>query len=359
MQLADLEYAYIAAELNERLSGARVGKAYQITESLFKLQFTGKSGKHTLVVQLPDYLTLTARDIPSPQQPSNFVMALRKRIENAVVEGVSQPDAERIIVISLDCKGQKCRLVLEMFSSGNIIFCVGDEIDLVYRRESWRGRELRKGVKYVPPPSKVPPLAARGSQLSLNGKATLISGIMSVVALAPKYLEEALSRAGIDPKSREEPSPEQKERLLSAIREVCTEKRYLAYMEGNEVRDCSVCALSKYAGLAQKEFSSVCELVDYACIPSLEAKQDSVSIRKKEVAEQVMRARLAELEAEAVQCRQAGDWIYAHYEDVGRMLDTASKMHRQHKSDDEISSELSKIFPGARFKGGKIILETS
>ncbi|MEM0437683.1 MAG: NFACT family protein [Candidatus Micrarchaeia archaeon] len=357
MQLADLEYTYIAGELDAKLSGARVGKAYQITESLFKIQFSGKDGKHTLVVQLPDYLTLTSRDIPSPQQPSSFIMALRKRIENAVVEGVSQPGAERIIVISLDCKGQKCRLILEMFSNGNIIFCVGDDIDLIYRRESWRDRELRKGVRYVPPPSKVPPLEATAGMLSLNGKATLISGIMSVVALAPKYLEEAMVRAGIPPKSKDEPSASEKERLMMAVREVCTEQKYVAYLEGGAVKDYAVCTLSRYSGLEQKLFGSVCGLVDYAYEPQLAAaRQDGESLKKKEAAEQAMRSRLTELEAEAVQCKQAGDWIYSRYSEVERALGIAAKMHRQNKSDEEISQEVAKVLPGARFKDGRIIV---
>ncbi len=355
MQVADLEYRYAVDELNSLLGGGRVSKAYQITSALFKIVFASREGKHTLIFQLPDYATLTKRDIPSPQQPSNFTMALRKRVENAIVTGVEQPGFERIIIFNLDVKGDECRLIIELFSNGNIIFC-GHEgmIDLIYRSESWRERELRKGVSYKLPPSKISPLNMDESMAGLNGKKTLMAGLLSVISLSPKYLEEALVRAGVDPKSKEEPSAEERVRIVEAVRAVCSEGRFYVYKKEGTNVDYSVCALSKYGeGYEREEFTSVLEMIDAFYEPVLHTAEDVVDV-KGEVALQKMKERLAELEGEASFYKGAGDWIYERYAEIEALVASIRQWKKEGRSNEEINMMVSQINPTASFVNGAL-----
>ncbi|MCX8199966.1 MAG: NFACT family protein [Candidatus Micrarchaeota archaeon] len=368
MQLADLEYFYVAKEMNGRFMGSRIGKIYQVTGRLFKIQVSNDDGKFTLIIQLPDYLTSTKRDIPSPERPSNFIMALRKRLANGIIESIEQPGFERIIIFNISSHGKHYRLVVELFSHGNIILCDSarnNAIDVIYRKESWRDRELKRGVPYVLPPSKLSPFLIEPRHISLNGKKTLMAGILSQVSVAPKYLEEAFVRAGIDPHIGRELHPEDRERLLYMIKGVCAEGNYYTYSKDGKIVDYSVAHLTKYesGGYEKARYKSVLEMIDAAYEPVLSeeeevgaAKGEDEKGRHREAAMAKMKERLAALEAEELRARASAMHIHKDYHKVEHMIGLVRQMRKQGKSEREISKALSQIDKDAQYKNGMIIL---
>jgi predicted ribosome quality control (RQC) complex YloA/Tae2 family protein len=369
MQLADLEYFYVGKEMNGRFKGSRIGKIYQVTKKLFKFQVSNEDGKFTILIQLPDYITFTKRDVPAPEQPSNFIMALRKRLTNGIIEGIEQPRFERIIIINIRAQGRPYKLVIELFSNGNILLCdpdKGDAIDVLYRKESWRDRELGRGERYRLPPSKLSPFTAELKHISLNGKRTLMAGILSQISVAPKYLEEAFVRAGVDPKAVVEPHPEEKERLFYMIKGVCAEGNYYSYSKDGKIVDYAVAHLTKYEGqdYERKEYDSVLEMIDAVYVPSLanvEEEENRLEKRRDERAQQEfavgkMKERLHELDSEERTTRASAAHMYKNYQRIEQLILLARGMRKQGKSEQEISKAISHIERDAYFKNGMIVL---
>ncbi|MEM3364622.1 MAG: NFACT family protein [Candidatus Micrarchaeia archaeon] len=366
MQLADLEYFYIAKEMSGRFMGSRIGKIYQVTSRLFKVQVSNEDGKFTLLIQLPDYITSTKREIPSPEQPSNFIMALRKRLTNGVIDNIEQPGFERILIFSITSHGKHYKLVIELFSNGNIILCDADHnnvIDVIYRRESWRGRELRKGVPYLFPPSKTSPFSIEPRHITLHGKKTLMAGILSQVAVAPKYLEEAFVRAGIDPRSEREPNAEDKERLLYMIKGVCAEGNYYIYKKDGKLVDYSVAHLTKYESSEYEKikFKSVLEMVDTIYEPALSEDDTDAGAAETEehrkLALAKVKERLAGLETKERNARASAAYIHRNYHNIDQMIHLVRQLKKQGRSEHEISKALSHIEKNARYKDGMIIIK--
>ena len=369
MQLADLEYFYIAKEMNGRFKGSRIGKIYQVTKKVFKMQVSNEDGKFTILIQLPDYITYTRRDVPSPESPSNFIMALRKRLTNGVIESIEQPGFERILIFNISAHGHTYMLVIELFSNGNILLCDagrGNAIDVLYRKESWRDRELKRGERYILPPSKKSPFDIELYDIGLHGKKTLMAGILSKVSIAPKYLEEAFARAHIDPRSEHELSGEEKERLLYMIKGVCAEGNYYVYKKDGNIVDYAVSHLTKYSGegFEREEYDSVLEMIDAVYSPALtdeadaEREAESKEARAhREYALSQMKARMQELEKEERRARAAAGHIYKSHHKIEQLISLVRSMKKQGKSEQEISKAVSRIDPSASFRNGMIILK--
>gem|GEM_PF-3283595 len=86
---------------------------------------------------------------PSPG-PDSFCMLLRKLFSNRWLEGIEQVNGDRIIRLRFRETGL-C-LVAELFGRGNLVVTDSAGIiqhALVFR--SWRSRDIRKGLAYVPP----------------------------------------------------------------------------------------------------------------------------------------------------------------------------------------------------------------
>lgn len=368
MQLADLEYFYVAKEMNGRFKGSRIGKIYQATKKLFKMQVSNEDGKFTLLFQLPEYATFTKRNVPAPERPSNFIMALRKRLTNGVIESIEQPRFERILVINITSHGKQYKLVIELFSNGNILLCDpnrDDVIEVLYRKESWKDRELRRGEKYRLPPSKLSPFAAQLHDVGTHGKKTLMSGILSKISIAPKYLEEAFVRAGIDPRIGHDLNLEDKERLLYMIKGVCAEGNYYTYEKDGRIVDYAVSHLTKYEGqdYEKKEYDSVLEMIDAAFEPRLTDDEEGVIIRKEEEGHAhrerailKMGERLRELDAEERQARAAAAHIYRNYQKVEQLINMVRGLKKQGKKEEEICRVVSHMERNASYRSGMLVL---
>jgi predicted ribosome quality control (RQC) complex YloA/Tae2 family protein len=289
-------------------------------------------------------------------------MALRKRIVGGLVEDVYQHGFERIIFINIRNHGIMYKMVIELFSNGNIILCNQQGIiEVVYRSEEWKDRKVARGIEYKMPPSKISPYYISVEHISLNGKKTIFAGILSKVSIAPKYLEEAFSRAGISPKINVELPEEDRLKLISKIHEVCNEGRYYAYKKDDKIVDYSVCLLSKYAGFDVVEFGSICELVDTVYEPVLAStgKEEGVIADKEKAVMEEMKKRLSELIVKADEFRLYGDLIYSNYALLEQLVNEIKLRKKEGMDEEQINKLLSEIYQGARFDRKRNVLVVS
>ena len=132
MALDGIVISNITAELQEKLTGARISKIAQPEADELMLTLKGPSGQYRLLLSagasLP-LIYLTGTNKPSPMTAPNFCMLLRKHIGNGKITCIWQPGLERIIhfeIEHLNEMGDRCQkdLVLELMGKhSNIIFC--------------------------------------------------------------------------------------------------------------------------------------------------------------------------------------------------------------------------------------------
>lgn len=88
---------------------AKINKIYQIsnTELFFQLRAEGK--KQNLLISchsIFNRINITTRDYPTPEEPSNFVMFLRKHLDGATIFDVTQNEYDRYLLFSLATRNE-------------------------------------------------------------------------------------------------------------------------------------------------------------------------------------------------------------------------------------------------------------
>lgn len=132
MAFDGITIANIVHDLNNTILGGRLYKIAEPENDELLLTIKANSGQYRLVLSANASLPLaymTKDNKPSPQLAPNFVMFLRKHINNGRIISITQPAFERIIDIEiehLDELGDLCRkhLITEfMGKHSNIILC--------------------------------------------------------------------------------------------------------------------------------------------------------------------------------------------------------------------------------------------
>ncbi|MEG0402886.1 Rqc2 family fibronectin-binding protein [Anaerorhabdus sp.] len=77
---------------------AKINKIYQVSNSEILFQLKCQSGRKNLIISchtIYNRLNLTERSYPTPEEPSSFVMLLRKHLEGALIQSVEQGGLDR------------------------------------------------------------------------------------------------------------------------------------------------------------------------------------------------------------------------------------------------------------------------
>jgi len=82
----------------------RIQKIYQISDTEILFQVHGSHGKQQLIVSchsVYNRILYTRRSYPTPAEPSNFVMVLRKHLEGGIMETIEQAGLDRWCTITI------------------------------------------------------------------------------------------------------------------------------------------------------------------------------------------------------------------------------------------------------------------
>ncbi len=207
----------MAGELASRLEGGRITKIYQPVNNEIVLLVRAKGENHRLLVSAhPNYarVQITKETAENPAEPPMFCMVLRKHLEGAVIEKISQAGIDRIIII--EAKGRNelgdlsyKRLIVEIMGKHSNIILVDKEkgtiIDSIKHVSPAvnRYRAVLPGHEYIPPPpqDKMDPFLA-GEEDVLR-KIDFNSGkldkqlVANFSGISPLFAKEVLHQAGI------------------------------------------------------------------------------------------------------------------------------------------------------------------
>ena len=242
----------------------------------------------------------------NPENPTSFCMLLRKYLEGKIIESIEQAGFERILKIST----RNAELIIEMFSSGNIILCSSGEIVMPMRREEWKEREIKPKVMYKGPPETPGPF----SPSLFSSDKEIVKALATDMGLSGVYAEEVCSRALVE-KSKKcaELSDDERRRIEESIEGILSERLVPAIIFENAKKiDVVPFELKIYQDFEKKQFESFSEALDEYF--KEEKKVESNEALEKIRAEQAHS--LAKWEDEEQEARENANLILGNYSEV-------------------------------------------
>ncbi|RHR32345.1 fibronectin/fibrinogen-binding protein [Clostridium sp. AF19-22AC] len=279
--------ACLVHELKEQLLNSRIAKIAQPETDELLLTLKSSSGQKRLCISASASLPLiylTDSNKPSPMTAPNFCMLLRKHISNGRIVDIYQPKLERIIhftIEHLDELGDLCRkdLVVEIMGKhSNIIFCTEDGmvIDSIKHVSAQMSsvREVLPSREYFIPDTmeKSDPLSVEEPDFIrlLTEKPMPLSKAIytSFTGVSPVVAEEVCSLSGVDssvtPKELSEDILKHVYNQFNIFFLAVKENQFspAIYYDGKEPKEFSALTLTHFGGYAQREFSSISEVLE-------------------------------------------------------------------------------------------------
>lgn len=346
-ELTNLDVAFLIQELLP-LVGARIEKAYQISQNEFIFRFKGGENKEKkdVVVLLPYAVMLTersAREAGTEPQQTNLILFLRKYLENKVLISIEQMNFDRIIVFNFE----ESKVIIELFRKGNLILTdTNGKILALQRVENATNRITKAGANYVAPElSKVEPTIDEIRRVMENDwkDEKVVVVITRNVNFPALYLNELLTARGIDPKKRfDELTVKEKERISSEmhefVKELTEDMKVILRPDGSYV------LTDQDPKLDDKQFHSLSALLAELHASS---KKDAKRVASGSATEKArnklkhQEGRHLQLLKEAEEEKMKGEWIKSHAHEVEDIIGEYKKI-KNNGNKDELNAFLKK-----------------
>ena len=272
--LSGLEISKLVSEFTS-LEGAYIEKFYELQKNSFRLRMK-KNTQINIECDIPDRIYITSY-ITQSESATNFAIAVRKHISGLRVNKIYQLNNDRIVVFNLKGKETEKNLIFELFGRGNVIITdTSMKILLCYDVHDFKDRQIRPGKEYISPANsfvssieefaRIFPKCKKefieNAETSRSQK--LIVFLIKYLNFGPIYIEDALLRAGINPKQDIQQAIDDT-KILSALSQEFNNLNpiYTIYFNEGQIEDYSILKLKKYKGFEEKEFLVFNELMDY------------------------------------------------------------------------------------------------
>ncbi len=348
----DMSSFDIMAVVSELKGDMRIKKIYQPTPAQLRVLLRYRDGEvKNLIVEVGKKIYLSDYAMPSPRQPSNFAMTLRKHLGNAVVTGVRQVGFDRIVELTVETGEGEFKLVFELFGEGNSLLIDSEGIiRAVMKRRRFKHRELIGKNVYEYPPQRTNPFEIDARELKeiVDGYGSLVKALAGPLGLGGQYGEEICLRSGVD-KNVTNLSLDDADKVISTLGELkkgAFNPSPVIVFDGAEPVDVTPVRLQSYEGRVVKEFPSFSAALDEFftervmddAMEKVESKYreglTSINMRLQEQARAIRR-----FNQNILRGKQIGDIIYANFSDVETLIDTVSKA-RKNMSVGEIKKQL-------------------
>jgi len=367
-ELSSFDIAVLSRELDTTLKGFRISNIYQLNEKTLLLNLRRLGGQRIdLLVEAGVEVHTTLYVFKKPPKPPDFCMALRKYLRGGWVKAIRQHDFERIIEFIVESRDGEYRLVIELFSDGNIIL-VNPEGKilhaLVYKR--MKDRKIVRGeiFKYPPLRGKDPSKILREDLEKIReiGRISVVKSIVRILGIGGKYAEEILARAGIN---KDKPSLELRDEELDSIYEslqgLLSEiksgnwKPTVFIDEDGEWADVAPVEMRKYSGLKRIYFDTFNQALDeFYTKKIIEGKASGVEEEiKRQISklERILADQKNTLQKSLKQAeiyRKIGETIYLHLNEIQFLLQRIMDEKRSGRDWREITEKILKEKAEAR-----------
>lgn len=334
-QLSSFDIYVIASELQE-LKGSYIEKIYQLTRNdfLIKIKNIKNKKKQSIYIRNGNFLCLTQKEIETPEKPTTFAMTLRKYLLNGIIKEISQYEFDRIIIFKIEKKEGLYSLIIEFFSSGNIILVDPDgKIIIPLISQTWAHRSIKGREEYIPPPTQTNPFKLSNEdffKLLKESSSDIVRTLAINVNLSGLIAEEICLRAKIDKKLKiKEIDNKIISKLfdtVSSFLQIFKEKKFnpIIVKKDNEIADILPIKLDIYKNFEFEEIKSlVIGLENFIGKATSEIKRDSITeeligkLNRKLIQQELT---IKNFEKEIEQKKIEGDLIYLNYQEIEKLL---------------------------------------
>ena len=288
--------------LQDKIIGARIEKAYQIEKKYLIIRLRNNSQNLELLISTDPQgarINLTEIDFDFPSYPPDFCMMLRKYLKNSYIQEIIQPEFERMIRINIEKRGKEYSLIAELMGKySNVILLDDNEVvlDAMKRITEKQNseRQLYPGIKYQKPPAqdKLNPLDLKNKEefrqiIEENFSQAAFRAVMyNFRGIGPYSAREIVYRAGIDPaENYNNLSDSNKNAIAESMLNLFSQFRKENYnpvlaVKDNEVDYISAFILKHRNPEDLKEFDDIDQMMDYYFKEFLKDKELKRSIRE-------------------------------------------------------------------------------
>ena len=346
MYVDSVTLAAVADELNQKLVEGRVQDVVQTSGLAYGMEIYAGHTRHYLILSAESRSARVHLSGQKPrrgvEQPNTLGLLLRKYVEGARLEAVTQPPWERILHFDFSGPEGETRLIAEIMDQrSNLILTLEGEIMDSAKRigpEETRYRVILPRHPYVPPPpqEKTAPdrvsAAMIGDFLRQSGDETAWRALVEHIAgVSPLLAREAVFRAGDDSESPafDLSGPILFKEFSALIGEVTARRWSPCVVSSRKGDGCAAFAAYEIRHLGEPQpAESISQAMEqYFAAPAATSPYDS---GKKTVGKQIEGARkriarkLAALEREAAHAaeietlRKQGELLLAYGPSLGR-----------------------------------------
>lgn len=344
--LCSLELPALMKELKS-LEGFRINRFYDAGNGRFFFKLRKGEEKVNVQCILPYTLNITEYLLQN-SEPTGFATAVRKRIEDTVIESIDQLNNDRIVIMSLRKGDSKSIVIIELFGRGNLI--IADDvlrITLAHMSHDFKDRSIRIGATYKTPsgvPLDVLDLSRvhaeiKKVQQSVEKDADVMSALMRSVSIGKLYLEEVLARAGIAPDTKIGTIDSSGFNLITQhvdgiINECTNAQQPTLYANGDVLMDFSLCSIKKYAEFSAQKVSSFQNLLDTFYNQQLPSEvQKSHEVQELEKSLEKQRSLISQLETESAECAARAGLIMRNLQSINIIIDFLRQNRHATKED--------------------------
>jgi predicted ribosome quality control (RQC) complex YloA/Tae2 family protein len=324
--MSNVDVAAVVEELQEKLVGGFVGKAYQLAPDRVVISFQSPGqGKFDLLLEAGRRIHLTEKPREAPKMPPQFPTMLRSRLSGGRVVEVRQHGFDRVAEIVIDRGDDQYVLIAEIFPKGNVLLLDDyGRIILPLRPLAFRDRKLLAGEKYLYREDQLDPRTVSRNDLAFllaESESELVRTLVRGLNMGGTYAEEVCLRAGLN---KTEPAHSLSGDEIDRVHRALGEVFGLAQMDphfvldGDEVVDVVPAPLEVYGDLERREFESFSKALDeYFFAEEAEGPKPKTALeRRKDMQERsIQEFRDKEREFAAL-----GEKIYERYGEVESIL---------------------------------------
>ncbi len=326
--MSNVDVAAMVAELQQRLVGGFVGKAYQqSSDTIWLTVQSPQEGRLDLLMEAGKRMHLTKKERKASKTPPQFPTMLRSHLSGGRIADIRQFDMDRLVEISVERGGGIEHLVIELFPKGSMVLLNGEgKILSMLKKMIYRGRKMAAGEEYLYHQGQLDPREVSRQDLSglfATSEQDLVRTLVRCMNMGGTYGEEVCLRAGV-PKNK--PAAELDTPEIDSVHQALNEvfvprvmEPHIVFRDGEPV-DVLPAPLQVYEGLEKKLFPTFSDALDEFFVEKEAApKQDPMDRR----IELQLRA-IQEFAAKERTFVSQGEMIYQRYGEVESVLNLIS-----------------------------------
>jgi predicted ribosome quality control (RQC) complex YloA/Tae2 family protein len=202
-EMSSLDIAAVTLEVASLIKGKYLDNVYQTDDKTFLFKF--RPGDFSLMVEVGRRIHLTKYRVQTPRQPSQFCMALRKRLRGGHLTDIRQHEFERTVIFDIETWESVWQLIVEFFRRGNLIVVdKSGKISLALSYVRMRDRNVVKDEPFrYAPSSGLNPLTISREHMSLvreHGSVPTTKALVMTLSIGGPLAKEILQRSAIEDK---------------------------------------------------------------------------------------------------------------------------------------------------------------